>query len=216
MRIGALYLPQRECVLDVGVRADRHGTRCRDNCSTSCGARYTPQMQFIRTRQRGALPLFSTLPTSRTHSRPNRRIGALYLPQAAHVMRPTTSIYVWDRRILCAFLHADTQLEQRAPDALGTPQAVVPGHPHDQGDRLRRHARRPLRRARPRRPEEAEPLAMPAQHGVGLDDQQGRSSRARPASEDNEEEAVERRRARAGDLTIEDDELLAQECILGD
>ncbi len=59
----------RECVLDVGVRADRHGTRCRDNCSTSCGARYTPQMQFIRTRQRGALPLFSTLPTSSTHSR---------------------------------------------------------------------------------------------------------------------------------------------------
>jgi len=66
---------RRECVLDVGVRADRHGTRCRDNCSTSCGARYTPQMQFIRTRQRGALPLFSTLPTSSTHSR-NVTFGA--------------------------------------------------------------------------------------------------------------------------------------------
>jgi len=50
------------------------------------------------------LCLPARVPMSRTHSRPNRRIGAPYVPQAAHVMRPTTSIHVWDRRILCAFL----------------------------------------------------------------------------------------------------------------
>ena len=33
------------------------------------------------------------------------RIGAPYVPQAAHVMRPIAPIQVWGRRILCAFLH---------------------------------------------------------------------------------------------------------------
>ncbi len=55
---------------------------------------------------------------------------------------------------------------------------------------------------------------MPAQHGVGLNDQQGRAPEARPAGEDDEEEAVERCQLRAGGVAVEDDELLPQECVL--
>ncbi len=57
---------------------------------------------------------------------------------------------------------------------------------------------------------------MPTQHGVGLDDQQGRAPEARPAGEDDEEDAVERCQPWPGNVAVEDDELLPQECILRD
>ncbi len=57
---------------------------------------------------------------------------------------------------------------------------------------------------------------MLTQQRLRLDDVQRGSPETRLTGEDDEEETVERRQARAGDLPPEDDELLAQESILGD
>ncbi len=105
LRIGALYLPQRECVLDVG-RVPTGGSQPRRPLLKSRFHRVDRALPTGRCLSlHPVLCLPARVPMSSTHSRPNRRIGAPYVPQAAHVMRPTTSIHVWDRRILCAFLH---------------------------------------------------------------------------------------------------------------
>ena len=57
---------------------------------------------------------------------------------------------------------------------------------------------------------------MPTQQRLRLDDVQRGAPETRLTGEHDEEETVERRQARAGDLPPKDDELLAQESILGD
>jgi len=46
----------RECVRDVGARADRHDVLCMGHRSPSCAAQATLRLPSIRTRRRGALP----------------------------------------------------------------------------------------------------------------------------------------------------------------
>ena len=71
--------------------------------------------------------------------------------------------------------HPDVEFQQLAADVLGVPQAVGHGHLADQGNRFGRDGRPVCRRcgARPPPPELAKELAMPPQHGLGLDDQHG-------------------------------------------
>src|SRR5215468_6918218 len=73
----------------------------------------------------------------------------------------------------------DPQLEQLAADALGTPQPAARRHVTDQVDRLARQRRR---RARPGSapPEPLEPGAMPAQNGLGLDQDDDPPPRRQP------------------------------------
>jgi hypothetical protein len=58
---------------------------------------------------------------------------------------PGTAHVALDR----AFAGRDAELERLAPDALGAPETVVPGHPSDQRDRLRREATPTGREATP-------------------------------------------------------------------
>jgi hypothetical protein len=57
---------------------------------------------------------------------------------------------------------------------------------------------------------------MPAQEGLGLHDQQGLPPERDTAGQEHEERAVGRRTARPLDAAPQDEELLAQEGILGD
>ncbi len=64
----ALRPELRECVLDIGTRAGRHGTGCRDSHRPVGGARSTRRKRLLRRCRRGRLPPVGTLPTSSTHS----------------------------------------------------------------------------------------------------------------------------------------------------
>jgi len=56
---------------------------------------------------------------------------------------------------------------------------------------------------------------MPAQERIGLDDEEGFPPSADPAGEEDEPEAVGWGEARPADLAMEEDELLAEEDVLG-
>src|SRR5215831_12608 len=72
-----------------------------------------------------------------------------------------------------ALADVDAELEQFAPDALCSPQLIVPGHLLDQGDRLLGDSW--LERSCPRLvfPKELETLSMPVQQRLWLNDDQG-------------------------------------------
>src|SRR4051794_27717301 len=113
--------------------------------------------------------------------------------------------------------HANAQLQQLAPDALGTPEAIRRGELLDQRDRLGCHLRLRLRlRLRFPPPEQAEALPMPAQQGLRLDDQQGLAPGPKTTGQQHQERPVGRGAARALDAAPQDDDLLAQERVLGD
>ncbi len=57
---------------------------------------------------------------------------------------------------------------------------------------------------------------MPAQNSFRLDDEQGVFPGLQPAGEQDEKPALRLREARTLDRAVEDDELLAQEEVLGD
>src|SRR5262249_3604669 len=69
-----------------------------------------------------------------------------------------------------AFRDRDAELEQLAPDPLGTPQPVVGCDPRDQLDRLGWDLRLVRPRARFPPPEQAQALPMPPEHGLRPDD----------------------------------------------
>src|SRR5579875_2418789 len=94
--------------------------------------------------------------------------------------RPGLARPPWRAHLAHVFLDgplgdADVQLEQLAADALGAPRPVGARYLLDQRDRLRRDARATSRgdALRATTPEEAEEVAMPAQQGVGLHDDEG-------------------------------------------
>ena len=64
-------------------------------------------------------------------------------------------------------------------------------------------------------PEQPEALAMPAQEGIGLEDEEGFPPTPDPAGEEDEPEVVGWGEAWLADLAVEDDELLAEEGVLG-
>jgi len=113
---------------------------------------------------------------------------------------------------------ADTDLEQLPPDALGTPQPIRGGQLPDQRDRLGRNlgAACLLYRSRLLPPVPTEQIAMPAQERVGLDDQQGLLPGPDATSEQHQERPIGRGAARALGAAPQDEELLAQQRVLGD
>jgi len=115
------------------------------------------------------------------------------------------------------FGDVDVQLEQFTSNPFGTPGAISGSHFADQRDRFVRYLRLGRRcRSRFPAPEQAKALAMPAQHGLGLDDQQRLTPEANPTGQDDEERPINRGAARASDAALEYEELLAQQRILSD
>ncbi len=112
--------------------------------------------------------------------------------------------------------HADAQLPELAPDPLRPPERVVGGHPPDQGDGLCRERRATRPRARLPPPERAEPGTLPAQQGLGLDDQQGLPPGADAARQQHQHRPICMRHDWARHATAQYQELLAQQGVLGE
>jgi len=86
-----------------------------------------------------------------------------------------------------ALRHADAQLAQCAAAPRGTPARVLGRQPPDQGDGLRREGRAVRPRVRSPPPARPEPGAVPAQQGLGPDEEQGRAPGADPAGAQHQE-----------------------------
>ena len=115
-----------------------------------------------------------------------------------------------------AFADLDTQLEQFASNAFCAPGMVVLGHLFDETDDLLGQwwSARGLPGSSFAFPDSPEQVTMPAQDGVRLDDEQGLFPRAQPAGHQDEQRSVTLGQHWAFDLSLQNDELLAQEGIL--
>jgi len=146
-------------------------------------------------------------------------------PDAADVVaqerRPGLPGAPWRRGRAQVFLdralaHPDTEFQQLAPDALGTPQPVLCRQPPDQRDSLGRDAGSGRSRGRFPPPEEAEALPMPVQHRRGAHDDQGIGPGAQSAGQEHQQPAISGRQPGTLGGAAQDDELLAQQHVLQD
>ncbi len=115
-----------------------------------------------------------------------------------------------------ALRHADAQLAQCAAAPRGTPARVLGRQPPDQGDGLRREGRAVRPRVRSPPPARPEPGAVPAQQGLGLDEEQGRAPGADPAGEEHQERPIRWPHVRTFDAPTQHEQSLAQEGVLGE
>jgi len=100
-------------------------------------------------------------------------------------------------------------------DAFRTPDVVLPGHLLDQGDGFGGYPGPPAPVAGLEPPEQPETLAMPAQERIGIEDEDGFLPTPDPAGEEDEPRAIGWGEAGLVDLAVEDDELQAEEGVLG-
>jgi hypothetical protein len=100
-------------------------------------------------------------------------------------------------------------------DGLYAPKAVLPGHLLDQSDGFQGDPGAPTPIARLEPPEQPEALAMPAQERIGLEDEEGFLPTPEPAGEEDKPEAIGWGESWLVDLAVKDDELLAEERVLG-
>jgi len=113
--------------------------------------------------------------------------------------------------------HLDAELQELAANPFGAPETVLVGEPSDQLDGFRRDARRRgLGRPGSRSPEEPEALPMPAEDRVRFHDEKRLSPTRDETGEAHEKPALVRGEPGFLDRPRRDDELLAQERVLGD
>ena len=115
-----------------------------------------------------------------------------------------------------ATVDLEAEFEQLAANALGAPAPIVHGHALNQRDDFRvetRLAGLPLRLVSP---EESEPLAMPLEQCLRFEEQQGLFPMREAVGQHAEQATVERREGGVFHLTLQDNELLAQEGVFGD
>lgn len=108
------------------------------------------------------------------------------------------------------------QLEEFSLDALGTPQAIVAGHDFDQRDHLGSDFGVPASSLGSSLPELAEGLTMPAEMGIGLNNEQCLCPTAGSSCEQYQEQPIDPGTRWTLDLTVEDDQLLTEQRVLGD
>jgi hypothetical protein len=120
----------------------------------------------------------------------------------------------------CGLGDTDSELEQLAADALGSPEPVLHGQPLDQPDGF---SREPCGAGRSRflAPEEAESFTVPTQEGLGLHEQESLApSVGHPGSENGKLALVHgelwaRGRARCDDQLLTQQEIFGQELRAG-
>ena len=109
----------------------------------------------------------------------------------------------------------DAELEELAVDTRGAPEGIRGGHLPDQGGDLGVEGRATSGGpAGERGPVLAEAAALPAQDGVGRDDDQRPPPASLDSGQADPEQAVGRAELRAGRQSLVDDELLAQGKVL--
>jgi len=109
----------------------------------------------------------------------------------------------------------DSEFHEFTTDALHAPEAVLPGHLLDQRDGFGGDPGAPTPVAGLEPPEQPEALAMPAQERIGLEDEDGFLPSPDPAGEEDEPRAIGWGESWLVNLAVEDDELLAEERVLG-
>ena len=116
------------------------------------------------------------------------------------------------------FGDANVQFEQLTTDAFSAPCAVDCGHLADEHDGLGCDGW-PMCRCGGTRlsaPEAVEQVAMPAQQGIGLYNEQALAPGVHTAGEQDQQGPVNARAARALGTPSQDDQLLSKERVLGD
>ena len=108
----------------------------------------------------------------------------------------------------------DVQLEQLASDTLSSPGQIIGGHLLEQRNRTQRDSwdRLWLRFVAPGQPEE---VAMPAQHSIGLDDQNRIPPEIVQPSQRDQHQSITPMDMRLPDASLQDDQLLSEQRILG-
>ncbi len=112
-----------------------------------------------------------------------------------------------------ALADADAQLEQFAPDALCSPQSIVPRHLLNQGDSLLGDPWLERSSLRLVSPKELETLTTPAQQRLGLDNEQRLLPSANDPGQKHQEHAVRLGTGSPFHLSTQDDQLLTEECV---
>lgn len=107
-----------------------------------------------------------------------------------------------------ALRHADVELQQFAANPLGSPETIAPGHPFDEGDRLGGYPRRRAARLRSPSPESSKPPTMPAEDGLGLDEQRRTTPGRNETGEQDEDGSIRSGQSRPCDLSARDFQLL--------
>lgn len=109
----------------------------------------------------------------------------------------------------------DSQLEEFSPEPGSTPQSIVLRHLLNQGDGLSAQSGTAAASPRFELPEDAEALAMPAQQSLALKDQQGLFPMGEARHQEEKPEAVSAGELGFLHLALEDNELLAEQRVLG-
>jgi hypothetical protein len=109
----------------------------------------------------------------------------------------------------------DADLQELAPNALGSPEAVLGRHAPDKRDNIRSETRLArTARAGFSTPEEPERFTLPSKHRLRLDEEQRMDPTGNQPSEQDEQTTLVTAKARSLDAAGSDDELLAQKCVL--
>jgi hypothetical protein len=114
--------------------------------------------------------------------------------------------------------HRESRPRELSLEAAVPPERVLRGHPPDEGTQLTRDARASASPASsgPPSPVGCPPSAMLAEHGRGLNDEQGLSPSGDPPTGENPEPAVPIAQPRPRRSSLLHDQLLPQAQILGD
>lgn len=111
---------------------------------------------------------------------------------------------------------AVTKLGQLAADHVLTPCRVVAPHATDEGAKVHVHGRAATGSARSPTPEQSPASTVPPDDGLGPDNQDGGKQFAEPPGQGRDQPPVAGLQERTLDLPVQDDDLLAQEEVLGD
>src|SRR5262249_54574301 len=114
-----------------------------------------------------------------------------------------------------ALADLDTDLEQLAADALGSPQTAAASHVANEVNRFLRDWG-PITRAGSALPEEAEASAVPSNDGLGLDEDDRPTPGREQARSQDHLQPIESREHGALDATSEDVELMTKHSVLDD
>lgn len=112
------------------------------------------------------------------------------------------------------FGHREAEFEEFASDTFSAPTRLFGRDPSNQRDEVRGELRTTSSGASLDAPEESEPLAVPPEQGLGLEDQKGLSPRAEAAGEEQQGETVGAGAAWPLKLALKDEKLLTEQGIL--
>lgn len=112
-----------------------------------------------------------------------------------------------------AFTHPNIEFEKLTANTFRSPEPIVCGHLLDQADRLGRELRLSLMRLRCALPEQTEKLTVPAEERLWLDKQKRLFPGSDHPGKEHQKKTIRLPIGWSLDLSMQNDQLLSQECI---